>query len=82
MNIDVNDWISIDDRLSPMVSKKSSDGDMDYLESDYVLVWDGHKVDIAQAVSDRAGRYWVDRYADIIEVVCWMPLPPPPSQRR
>lgn len=79
MNIAENSWLSVDESMPTMELKNPSNGGTDYLESEYVLVWDGHKVDIAQAILDSAGRYWVDRCADVVEVVFWMPLPTPPT---
>lgn len=74
-------WISVYDRMPTMAVKKSfEEGGSDYLESDYVLVWDGRRVDIAQAVYDESGRYWVDRCADVVKATFWMPLPTAPEE--
>ena len=74
-------WISVEVRMPPMqVAKWRDEPSRDYSISDYVLVWDGQKVEIAQAVSDESGLYWVDRCADVVNAVSWMPLPTPPEQ--
>lgn len=74
-------WMCIDKYMPTVHVKKSSEeGGRDYLESDYVLVWDGVKVEIAQAVYDETGQYWVDRCAEVVNAVFWMPLPTPPDQ--
>ena len=76
-----HNWIGVDEYMPTMHAKKSlEEGCRDYLESDYVLVWDGLKVDIAQAVSDESGLYWVDECADVVKAIFWMPLPTPPGQ--
>ena len=74
-------WISVEDRMPPMrVTKSFEEESRDYLLSDYVLVWDGQKVEIAQAVSDVSGVYWLDRCSDVVTAVSWMPLPAAPEQ--
>lgn len=74
-------WIGIEEHMPTMrVTKAPEEAGRDCLISDYVLVWDGLKIEIAQAVSDESGVYWVDRLADIVEAVSWMPLPTPPEQ--
>ena len=70
----IDGWVAVDKCVPTMVSKG------DYLESDYVLVWDGVKVEIAQAVSDESGVYWLDRCADVVTAVSWMPIPTPPEK--
>ena len=74
-------WVAIDEYMPTMMMKKSQEeGGRDYLESDYVLVWDGTNVEIAQAVSDESGVYWLDRYAEVVNAVSWMPTPTPPEK--
>ena len=74
-------WITVEERMPTMKAMKSlEEGGPDYLESDFVLVWDGIKVEIAQAISDESGVYWLDRCSDIVKAICWMPLPTPPEQ--
>lgn len=74
-------WIGANECMPTMkVAKALEDGGRDYLISDFVLVWDGLKVEIAQAVSDESGLYWVDRCADVVKAVSWMPLPPHPGR--
>ena len=74
-------WIDKAEYMPSMRLKKSLEEDgRDYLESDHVLVWDGNKVDIAQAVSDETGVYWLDRYSEVVKTTFWMPLPTPPEQ--
>lgn len=80
MNMAENGWLSVGERVPSMVVGESSGEGTDYLESDYVLVWDGYRVDIAQAISDRSGQYWLDRFSDVVEVFYWMPLPEPPAR--
>ena len=75
-------WVGVDKYMPAMRVKKSTeDGCRDYLESDYVLVWDGSKVEIACAVFDESGLYWMDRYAEVVNVVYWMPMPTPPEDK-
>ena len=71
-------WISVEERM-PIMSAKASEDGREYLESDYVLVWDGSKFDVAQAISDAIGLFWEDQYAGIIKALYWMPLPTPPA---
>lgn len=74
-------WISVYECMPTMVLKKSlEEGGPDYLESDYVLVWDGRRVEIAQAVYDESGRYWLDECSEVVKAEFWMPLPTPPEQ--
>lgn len=74
-------WVGVDKYMPTMRVKKSKgEDDRDYLESDYVLVWDGIKVAIAKAVSDESGVYWVDQCSDVVAVESWMPLPTPPEK--
>ena len=76
-----HEWVSMYDYLPYMTVKKSEEeGGLPYLVSEYVLVWDGSRVDIAQVVYDESGLYWLDRYAEVVQVVSWMPLPTPPEQ--
>lgn len=76
-----HEWIDLGKYLPAMRVKKSiEEGGRDYLESDYVLVWDGLKVEIACAVFDESGLYWVDRCAEVVAVKSWMPLPTPPEK--
>lgn len=76
-------WIGLDEYMPTMTLKKPlEEGGRDYLESDYVLVWDGHKVEIAQAVSDESGLYWLDRLSEVVKAIFWMPLPTPPEQSK
>lgn len=83
MNIAENRWFSVDERMPTMVSKGLYEEDgSEYFESDYVLVWDEHNVDVAQVVTDRAGQYWLDRHGGVIKAVSWMPLPTPPASLR
>ena len=71
-------WISVDESMPTMRLMKSlEEGGRDYLESDFMLVWDGHKTEIAQAISDESGVYWLDRCSDVVKAVSWMPLPTP-----
>lgn len=73
-------WIGVDEYMPTMrVRKSQEEGGLDYLMSDYVLVWDGTKVEIAQAVSDESGLYWLDQCADVVKVAFWMPLPTSPN---
>lgn len=72
-------WAGVDTCLPSMKIRVTEDG-RECLESDYVLVWDGLKVEIAQAVSDESSMYWLDRCADVVTAVSWMPLPTPPEQ--
>jgi hypothetical protein len=74
-------WISTDERIPEMRLKKSlEEGEPDYMVSDYVLVWDGIEMTIAQAVFDAAGLYWSDQYAEVVKATLWMPLPTLPEQ--
>lgn len=73
-------WITVEERMPTMRLKKPIEDGQDYLESDFVLVWDGRKFDVAQAVSDITGLYWIDQYAGTAKAICWMPLPTPPEQ--
>ena len=73
-------WISVEERMPTMSAKALEDG-REYLESDFVLVWDGSKFDVAQAVSDETGVQWIDQYAGIIKALYWMPLPTPPESK-
>ena len=74
-------WIGMNECMPTMkVAKALDDGGRDYLISDFVLVWDGLKVEIAQAISDESGLYWLDRCSDVVKAVYWMPLPTPPGQ--
>ena len=73
-------WIGVDEYMPTMRVRKPLEEGRDYLESDYVLVWDGCKMDVAQAVSDESGLFWVDQYAGTVKAVFWMPLPTPPEQ--
>lgn len=79
MSIAENRWVSVEERMPAMVSEHFFEDDGHYLESDDVLVWDGHKMDVAQLVTDSTGQYWLDRNDGIIEVIAWMPLPTPPT---
>ena len=73
-------WIRVDECLPNMKLVKYLEDDGEYLESDYVLVWDGCKFDVAQAVFEAKGLSWVDQYAGTVEAVSWMPLPTPPEK--
>lgn len=74
-------WIGVDEYMPTMrVRKPLEEGGRDFLESDYVLVWDGHKVEIALAAYDESGLYWLDRCAEVVKAVFWMPLPAPPEK--
>ena len=73
-------WVKVDKYMPTMMVKKSQEEcGRDYLESDYVLVWDGVRVEIAQAVSDESGVYWLDRCAEVVAAESWMPIPTPPQ---
>ena len=73
-------WIDKAECMPSMRVKKSlEESGRDYLESDFVLVWDGRKIDIAQVVFDESGLYWLDRLSEYVKVVSWMPLPTPPE---
>ena len=73
-------WIGVNEYMPTMRVKKSSEeGGRDYLESDCVLVWDGRRIEIAQAVSDECGLYWIGLGAEVVATVSWMPLPTPPE---
>lgn len=72
-------WIAVSEHMPTMRVKKSrEEGGHDYLESDHVLVWDGCSIEIAQAVSDELGVYWMDRLSEVVKAKFWMPLPTPP----
>ena len=73
-------WVKVEESMPTMKVKKTLEDDREYLESDYVLVWDGCKFDVAQAVSDTTGLCWIDQYAGTVKAVFWMPLPTPPEQ--
>lgn len=73
-------WIGVDESMPAMRVKKTLEDGRDYLESDYVLVWDGCKFGVAQAISDESGLYWIDQYAGTVKAVFWMHLPTPPEQ--
>lgn len=73
-------WINVEERLPDMKLKTYPADGAEYLESDYVLVWDGVKIEIAQLASDKDGVCWFDRCADVVKAISWMPLPTPPSQ--
>lgn len=72
-------WVGVDESMPAMRLIKTEDG-CEYLESDYVLVWDGCKFDVAQAVFEAKGLSWIDQYAGTVEAVYWMPLPTPPEK--
>jgi hypothetical protein len=73
-------WFSIDKCIPAMrVKKPLEEGGRDYLESDYVLVWDGSKVEIAKAIFEDGELYWMDRYVEVVKAVYWMPMPTPPE---
>ena len=73
-------WIGVEAHMPTMrVAKAQEEDGRDCLMSDYVLVWDGLKIEIAQAVSDESGVYWLDRLADVVKAVFWMPLPASPD---
>lgn len=81
MSIAEHRWTGVAEYMPTMRVKKSlEEGGRDYLESDFVLVWGGVKVDIAQAISDESGLYWLDRYGETVKAKFWMPLPTPPEQ--
>ena len=74
-------WIGINEYMPTMQLKKTlEEGGRDYLESNYVLVWDGRRMDVAQAVSDETGVYWLDKCSEVVKVLFWMTLPTPPEQ--
>lgn len=73
-------WVGVEERMPTMLVKKDPEDGHDYLESDYVLVWDGSKMNVAQAVSDKSGLYWLDQCAEVVKAVSWMPLPTPPER--
>ena len=74
-------WIGVDEYMPTMrVRKPLEEGGRDFLESDYVLVWDGHKVEVALVTYDESGLYWLDRCAEVVKAVSWMPLPTPPEK--
>ena len=79
MNIAENRWFSVEECMPTMVRKETSEDGSYCFESDYVLVWDGQNVDVAQAVYESSGQYWIDRNAGVIEAVAWMRLPAPPT---
>ena len=73
-------WISVDKYMPTMMVKKyQEEGGRDYLESDYVLVWDGHKAEVARVIFDEYGLYWMDRLSEVVNAVAWMPIPTPPQ---
>lgn len=72
-------WVSVYECMPTMKTVKLVEDERDYLESDFVLVWDGCKFDVAQAISDTIGLNWVDQYAGKVEAKFWMPLPTPPE---
>ena len=71
-----NSWVGVDKYIPAMHVKKSQE---DYLESDYVLVWDGKKAEIAKAIFEGGELYWMDRYVEVVNVVYWMPIPTLPE---
>ena len=74
-------WISVDKFMPPMrVEKDRYEDGRDSLESDYVLVWDGTKVEIANAIFDGKDLFWMDRFAEVVEVTYWMPMPEAPGK--
>ena len=74
-------WIGVDEYLPTMKLRDPlEEGGRDFLESDYVLVWDGHNVEIALAAYDESGLYWLDRFSEVVKAKFWMPLPTPPEQ--
>ena len=76
-------WIGMDECMPTMRLKKSLGEDgRDYLESDFVLVWDGQKLEIAQAISDESGVYWLDRLSEVVKAILWMHLPTLPEQSK
>ena len=76
-------WVGVDKYMPTMRVKRSpEEGGRDYLESDYVLVWNGLKVEIARAVFDESGLYWMDRCAEVVAAKSWMPLPAAPENNR
>ena len=74
-------WIGMDEYMPTMKLGKTLEDGRDCLESDYVLVWDGGKVEIAQAVFDETGLYWIDRCAEVVKATFWMPLPATPDMK-
>ena len=72
-------WVGVDEHMPTMRVKKTAEDGREYLESDYVLVWDGCKFDVAQIVFDSTGMHWIDQYAGTVNAVSWMPLPTPPE---
>ena len=73
-------WIGVDEYMPTMRVRKPIEEGRDYLESDYVLVWDGRNYGIAQALSDESGLYWLDPFGGTVKAVSWMPLPTPPEK--
>lgn len=74
-------WIRVDKYMPVMQVKKAKNEDCrDSLESDYVLVWDGSKVEIANVIFDGDDLFWMDRFSDVVAVKYWMPIPTPPEK--
>ena len=74
-------WISVDKYMPVMRVKKAKNEDCrDSLESDYVLVWDGTKVEIANVIFDGVDLFWMDRFIEVVEVTHWMPMPEAPGK--
>ena len=74
-------WISVDKYMPVMRVKKAKNEDCrDSLESDYVLVWDGSKVEIANVIFDGEDLFWMDRLSDAVNAMFWMPLPTSPEK--
>ncbi len=69
------EWISVNDRLPTMHLVRGEDGDDDWLSSyDYVLIWDGSKTRMANAVFTKKLE-WVTEGGDAFSADFWMPLP-------
>ena len=74
-------WISVDKFMPAMRVKKAKNEDYrDSLESDYVLVWDGSKVEMANVIFDGEELFWMDRLSEVVNVKYWMPMPEAPEK--
>ena len=73
-------WISVDKYMPVMRVKKAKNEDChDSLESDYVLVWNGTNVEIANLNFECGVLFWMNRVVEEVKVTHWMPMPTPPE---
>ena len=73
-------WQKVSEGLPAMSEKTYMEGGT-YLQSEYVLVWDGETQWIAQATIEKDKLWWIDQLAGNIEnVTAWTPLPEDPTE--